>query len=276
MAIYKKKSYARKGKPNYRRYPPSGKKLRAMRLAKRPVFKRAVKKIVHSMAENKMAYHTTSDSQLTYFNSTIASTGDILQIVPNITVGDEENQRDGDSITAQSLTVKGYVRFTPVQTAGDIKFSQVGVRLMCVSLKKSPSWDLAAASSTPLLSLLKRGGTTVGFSGQLSDLYNPINTDLFTVHGNKVFYLTQNNNSFATNVGYWSTDVKDQIRFFTFNLKCKDKKLLYDDDTNSGLLPTNYAPFLLVGYVYLNGTVGDTLVSNLGMQYQSILKFEDI
>lgn len=264
------------GKRNYRRYPPSSKKVRAMRLAKKPVFKRAVKKIVNSMAEDKMAYHAPSESQLTFFNSTIASTGDFIQVLPNISSGDEENTRDGDQITAKSLTVKGYIRFTPVVTAGDIKFSQVGVRVMCLSLKKSPSWDLAAASSTPLLSLLKRGGTSVGFSGQLSDLYNPINTDLFTVHGNKVFYLTQTNNNFATNAGYWHNEIKDQIKFFQFNLKCRDKKLIYDDDTNAGILPTNYAPFMLLGYVYLNGSVGDTLVSNLGMHYQSILRYEDI
>lgn len=263
-------------KKRYSRVKAPKKAKAAKKLAAKPVFAKAVKKIVNSMAEDKMAYHCPSESQLVNFNSTISAVGDILQVIPNMTTGSEENQRSGDEITAKSLKVKGYLRFTPVQTAGDIKFSQVGVRLMCLSLKKATSWDLVSGSNSPLLSLLRRGGTTVGFSGQLSDLFNPINTDLFTVHGNKVFYMTQNNNSFATNVGYWSTDVKDQIKFFNFDVKMRNKKLQYDDDTNGGLLPTNAAPFMLVGYVYLNGSSGDTVVSNLGMYYQSTLRFEDI
>lgn len=262
-------------KKRYSRVKAPKKVKAAKKLAAKPVFAKAVKKIVSSMAEDKEAYHSPDESQLVYFNSLISQTGDILRVMPNMTTGNEENQRSGDEITAKSLKIKGYVRFTPVQTAGDVKFSQVGVRLMCVSLKKATSWDLVSASASPLLSLLRRGGTTVGFSGQISDLFNPINTDLFTVHGNKVFYMTQNNNSFATNVGYWSTDIKDQIKFFNFDVKLKNKKLKYDDDTNSGLLPTNAAPFLLVGYVYLNGTVGDTVPTNLGLHYQSILRFED-
>lgn len=265
---------------NMKRKNPRGKRATkaksAKKLAARPVFKKAVQKIVSSMSEDKMAYHCPSESALVNFNSIISSTGDYLQVIPNMTTGDEENQRQGDEITVKNLSVKGYLRFIPAVVASDVKFSQVGVRLMCLSLKKTSSWDLVTGSATPLNSLLKRGGTTVGFSGQLSDLFNPVNTDLFTVHGNKVFYMTQNNNSFATNVGYWSVDIKDQIKFFNFNIKMKNKKLKYDDDTNSGLLPTNSAPFLVVGYVYLNGNVPDTVVSNLGMYYQSVLRYEDI
>lgn len=271
MVGTKKSKYGRKA------YKPRVRKARnAKKLASRPVFKKAVKQIVSSMAEDKMAYHCPSEATLVNFNSVISAVGDYIQVMPSMTTGDEENQRQGDQITAKSLKVKGYLRFTPVQTAGDIKFSQVGVRIFCLSLKKSSSWDLVSGSNSPLLSLLRRGGTTVGFSGQLSDLFNPVNTDLFTVHGNKVFYMTQNNNSFATNVGYWSTEVKDQIKFFNFDIKMRNKKLIYDDNTNGGLLPTNSAPFLLVGYVYLNGSAGDSVVSNLGMYYQSVLRFEDI
>lgn len=266
MALKNKKSKAR----------VRGARRKTTNLAKRRNFKKAVKSVVNSMAEDKMAYHANSETALTYFNSNINQTGDMLQVLPNISSGDEENQRDGDQITVKKLTVKGYIRFSPVPV-GNIAFCQVGVRLMCLSLKKTSSWDLATSTATPIAnSLLRRGGTTVGFSGQLSDLYNPINTDLFTVHGNKTFYLTQNQNNWATQVGYYSLDVKNQIKMFTFDIKMKNKKLKYDDNTNSGLLPTNSAPFLCVGYVYLNGDAGDSIVSNLGLHYQSVLRFEDI
>lgn len=244
-------------------------------------FKKAVaqiaQKVVNKNIEDKVMYQANSESALINFNSTISSTGDYLQLIPNCSSNTEENGRVGDELTIKKFEVKGYIRFNPVfnQLTSDPKACQVGVRMMILSLKKATSWDLVTSSASPLNSLLRRGGTTVGFSGQIADLTNDINTDLFTVHHNKVFYLSQQfiGNSSAT--GWFSAEIKDQIRFFKFSMKCKNKKLQYDDDTNSGLLPTNYAPFMLLGYSYLNGSTADTVSTNLGLQMQSYIYYQD-
>lgn len=236
-----------------------------------------IDKKIDSRLESKILYHNPSESILVNFNSVINSTGDYLQLVPNCSPGDEENQRDGDEITVKNFFVKGYIRFNPILTGNiaNVGVCQVGVRMMILSLKKASSQDLVQSSSTPLNSLLRRGATTVGFSGQISDLHNEINTDLFTVHHNKVFYMSQSYNNYATQVGYWETDIQNQIKFFSFKMKCKNKVLQYDDDSNGGLTPTNYCPFMLIGYCYLNNQVADVVATNLGLNYQTYLYYKD-
>lgn len=257
---------------------------RKKRTGRRPkAFAKSVAKIAQKVldknAEDKIMYHSSGDAVLLNFNSTIASTGDYIQLIPNCTSNADENGRVGDKITINRFNVKGYLRFNPslgALSTGSPGVCQVGIRMMILSLKKAQSWDLVTGSANPLLSLLRRGGTTVGFSGQIADLSNPINTDLFTVHHNKTFYMSQTFTGQTTAVGFYNTDIANQIKFFNFNMKCKKKVLSYDDDTNSGLLPTNYAPFMVIGYCYLNGQTADTVATNLGAQIQSTLYYQDV
>lgn len=240
-------------------------------------FKKKVLSVINSVAEDKHLYTSNSETALTLFNSGINSVADMLQIMPNQSEGDAENNRDGDEIRLKSFNVKGYIRVVPVlngPTGNPI--CQVGIRMMVLSLKKATSWDLVTSSPTPLLSLLRTGGTTKGFTGVISDLFAPVNTDLYTCHYNKVHYCTQEYVNRDTTVGYWNTDIKNQIKFFNINLKVKDKKLLYDDDTNGGILPTNYSPFLVMGYSYLNSGTPDTISTNVGLHYQSHITFQDL
>lgn len=242
------------------------------------VFRKKVISVINSFAEDKHLYTSNSESTLTQFNSGINSTADMLQILPNCTEAVGESSRIGDEIRLKSFNVKGYLRVIPAlggQSGSQIL--QVGVRMMILSLKKSTSWDLVQSSSAPLSNLLRVGASTKGFTGLISDLQAQVNTDLFTVHSNKVYYCTQTfSNVGTTSAGYWETDIQNQIRFFNINLKVKDKKLMYDDDTNSGLLPTNYAPFLVMGYSYLNGATPDTLATSVGLHFQSHVSFQDL
>lgn len=235
-------------------------------------------KILDKNIEDKIMYHSTGDAVLLNFNSIISSTSDYIQIIPNCIESVDENGRIGDKITINRFNVNGYIRFNPALGAMSLSspgVCQVGIRMMILSLKKSSSWDLVTSSANPLLNLLRRGGTTVGYSGQIADLYNPINTDLFTVHHDKKFYMSQTFTGQSTAVGFYNTDISNQIKFFNFTMKCKKKVLCYDDGTNSGLLPTNYAPFMLIGYSYLNGQTADTVSANLGAQIQASLYYQD-
>lgn len=265
-------------KRNYKRRPyAKGKRKTVPRKSFAKSVAKIAQKVVNKNIEDKVMYQSTSESALVNFNSTISSTGDYLQLIPNCTSNTDENGRVGDELTVKKFEVKGYIRFNPVfnMSTADPKACQVGIRMMILSLKKTTSWDLVTGSATPLNSLLRRGGTTVGFSGQIADLHNDINTDLFTVHHNKVFYMCQQFVGNSSTTGWFSSEIKDQIKFFKFTMKCKNKKLQYDDDTNSGLLPTNYAPFMLLGYSYLNGSAADTVSTNLGLQLQSYIYYQD-
>lgn len=249
---------------------------------KRPrgAFVRKVKQIISSLTESKQAYTTTGDA-LIQFNSGIDSTGDIRQILPSISQGVADNNRIGDQIRGQNLNVKGHIKLSIQSkdgtTTDGAALPNVMARLMVVSMKTKPNFTEASSSAAPLASLLKKGGTTVGFTGQISDLYAPINRDLFTVHHDKKFYLNQ---SFVNGIGpspassIIAQDIRNTVKFFNFNVKCK-KIIKYDEDVSSGLLPTNFGPMLLLGYSYLSGDTPDALYTNLGLCYDSTFTFED-
>lgn len=240
---------------------------------------KTIKNVVDRMAEDKTAYTSISETTPLTFNSAINNTAEILQLVPNIAPGSEENQRIGDRIKPKRLSISGYVRVVP-NVGGNIettaRITQVAVRLFVVSLKSKANFDDVASSATPLASLLKKGGTNVGFTGLISDIQAEVNTDLWTVHEDRVMYLTQTYNNFATQVGYWETDISKQIQFFNFDLAVKSRTFNYDDSISSGLQPTNYAPIMLLGYSYLNGGAPDTVATNVGLFYQSTLKYQDM
>lgn len=237
---------------------------------------RTIKKVVSSMQETKQAY-TSSGNTLTMFNSGIDSVGDYIQILPSIAQSVLDNGRVGDQIRGQNLRVKGFIRLNVNEVADSTKLPQVAVRLMCLSLKNVSNWTNVGATAAPLSSLLKKGGTTTNFSGVLSDLHAPINRDLFTVHKDMKFYLKQD---YINGIGasipsqYLSQDISKTIKFFNFNVKCK-KLMKYDAGISSGLYPTNFAPFMVLGYSYLDGSAADTLSTNLGLNYDSTFSYED-
>lgn len=272
MAYYPRRRRGIRSKPR-----PKTKSVRkAIRQVKKTNFVNAVKKVIRSQNETKMAYLTNSNASLIKYNSGIDSLGDITPILPSITESVNENGRIGDQIRSQTLQIKGYIKFDYSSVPAS-KVCSVGVRMMCVSLKSAQNADAVNSTATPLYSLLKKGGTSTAFTGVLSDLTAPINTDLFTVHSDKLYYLKQDmiiQNGTVTN-NWVAADVSKLLRFFTINVKCKNKQLKYEDGISSGVYPTNFYPFILLGYSYLDGSSPDIVSTPLGMEFTSCLKYED-
>lgn len=240
-------------------------------------FVRSVKQIVHSLTESKQAYTSTGNS-LVKFNSGIDSTGDMVQILPYVSQGIQANARIGEQIRAKSLNVKGYIKLDINDTVDSGKLPAVIARMMVVTMKTRPCYYDATGSSATLATLLKKGGTTTGFTGVLSDIMAPINRDAFTVHYDRKFYLNQ---SYINAIGASAPsttvtqDIRNTVKFFNFNVKCKNRLLKYDEDVGSDLLPTNFGPFLVLGYAYADGSSPDTLTTALGLQFDSMFTYED-
>lgn len=238
---------------------------------------RQVKQIVHSLTENKQAY-TTSGNTLIKFNSGIDSTADIMPILPAIGQSVLDNGRIGDQIRAQMLNVKGYVKLDINEVSDSSKLPNVAVRMMIVSIKNKPSYADVTASGAIFATLLKKGGTTTGFTGLLSDLHAKINTDVFTIHHDKKFYLRQD---FINAIGpsvpsqYVSQDISNTIKFFNLNVRCKNRLLRFDEDVSSGNWPVNFCPFLIMGYTYLDGSAPDVVDTKVGLSYDSYFSYED-
>lgn len=239
-------------------------------------FANKVKQVLHKQVESKQAF-LTSGNTLVNFNSGINTTADMLQIIPNITQGTADNNRIGDQIRSQSISLKGYIRLSPNTSFNSSTLPAVVARLFIVSLKTKPNYTEAVSTATALGGLLKKGGTTSGFGGNLQDIYSPVNTDLWTVHADRKFYLNQSFLLQPPTLGALSVpvDVKNTIKFFNLNVRCKNKLLKYDANISSALLPTNYGPIMLLGYAYLDGSSPDVVSTNLGLQYDVIFNYED-
>jgi len=250
---------------------------RGYKAQKKTNLQREVKKIVSRLSETKKAFYSNGDS-LVKFNSGINSAGDRLQLCPNVNQGTDEGQRIGNQIRAHSLRVKGYVKLDINDVDDSTKLPTVACRMMIVSMKTRPCFFDATGSPGTLATLLEKGQTTVGFTGVLSDLHAPINTDVYTVHQDEVFYLNQdylNVIGAAPPSQRVSVGISNTVKFFDFNVKCKNKLLRYDVDVGSGLFPTNFGPFMVLGYSYLDGSAPDVLDTKLGLQYDTVLTYED-
>lgn len=245
-------------------------------------FKKAVLKVIQERTEDKQAYFTTGDN-LTIFNSNITAVGDMLQIIPNVTNSTEDNGRIGQQLTAKNLNIRGHMKLNVNDVSDSTRLPSVIVRMMVLSMKTAGSYTQAQGQAPNFSALLKKGGSNTAFEGRLSDVYCPINTDLFTVHHDKKFYLNQ---SYINAIGASppsitiAQDIKNTVKFFNFNVKCKNKVLKYDSSQGGDLLPTNWGCFMAIGYCYLDGSSSDGSVfhptaANLGLHYTTTLNYED-
>jgi len=221
--------------------------------------------IIHKQSESKQAF--TSFPPV-YFNSGISVIGEMLQILPNISGAVADNARVGDQIRGQRLVVKGALQI-PTSTT-QYSNSRIAVRLFIVQPKMFGSLGAVTASPTWLSTLLKKGGTSTAFTGVMSDLWAPVNTDAVTKYYDKIFYL----DSAYVNVAGTAT-TGNSVKFFTKRLQMKNKLLKYDSSVDSGLTPTQYNPVMLCGYVHMDGSGPDTLTTAVSLQFDSIFDYED-
>lgn len=260
-------------------------KAKARRPARRPV-RRAVKpskaltkivqKIIHRDAETKSAYHAI-DSVL--FNSAMNTTGDIQRVLPNVVVGTAENQRIGEQIRAQTLKIKGYFILSTANNS--TANARIAVRMMVVQPKNLSAYPDVSVSTAWMQQLLQKGGGNVAFTGLISDLYAPVNTDQITCYYDKVSYVSMPYLYTATlgvpTSGYAVTqwDLSKATKFFNISLKVKNKLLRYDKSYD-GNQPTSYSPILLIGYSHLDGSAPDVITTQVALSYDSVLQYEDM
>lgn len=231
-------------------------------------FAKKVMSVLNKNVEDKQAFTTAFNS----FNSGMTTApGDILQLIPNITNGTLDNQRVGDQIRGKVLSVKGWVSMT-LSYLTAASSARIGVRMLVVQPKTlGDLTNIQANTGTWLSQLLKKGGATTAFSGAVSDLQAPINTDAITKYYDKTFILTLP--YVQTAVGEATTF--NSVKLFKFTRRLRNKLIRYDAAVNSGLTPTSFNPVLLIGYVHLDGSAADTINTQIQMNYDSIFTYQD-
>lgn len=230
---------------------------------------KTIQNVINKKAEDKSAFESVIDRN---FNSGINQQTDVQHLIPNINIGTGPNSRVGAQISPKSLTIMGHIHSN--LTNNTYSDCRLGVRMMIVSPKGYVGYEPAYNSAvTWLAQLLRRGATTVAFTGSVLDYYSEINTDVVTCHYDRKFYIRS---PYVPSTNSGDNSTVGSIRFFKIRLPVKSKTFKYDSAVNSGLSPTNYNPFLILGYCHLDNATPDTVQTQINLNFSTTLKFQDL
>lgn len=168
--------------------------------------------------------------------------------------------RTGTKVRLISHNIKGRVFIEPNNQPDENDRACISCRLLVVSCKKYPKYTDVLANwgggNNIQNGLLRNGSEQDGFDGYQFGLDLPVNSELFTTHKDIKFMLNRgrlDKRTVAptTTEGLGIAHMPFVVKYFNFNLKCKNKHLLYSDEENA--LPSNYAPFAVLLWSYTNG-----------------------
>lgn len=253
-----------------RRLVPRRKKNPAKKLSKpmRSAVAAVAKRVISRRAEDKVCGAPVEADVL--HNSAIGS-ADCEPVIMQIPQGVDSNKRVGDRISPRSLKVKGVISVS--SDAAPLALNKdVYVRVLLLAQKDVKAGAAVLSGAIDSQALLRAGyggtGDAIPFSGDTSDLCQPINTNLFRVYMDKQFKLDVSNLATGPSAPLskeWS---------YTFTKKQLPASLYFDE--GNGDWPNNFSPFLAIGYAYADGTAPDTVGTRIISNCISHLYFEDL
>lgn len=263
---------ARLARRRPRRVRPQGGRGRPARLS--APMRAAVRRIVSRAQETKLCTALVENN--VEHNSSVGVL-DYYRVLPNLYQGVAEYQRIGDRVHPVSLTVRGTCAIDRTYVNGN---RPICVRIMVLALKSARSWQMVQsqwpAATTRLLKMNDEGGTeNIAFSGSPNDLYYPVNRDLFQVLGERFIKLSALNlpgNTPGVN-SVEAAPLNTITRSFNIHVRGLPKTLSYGAASDTA--PTNFAPFISVGYAYMDGTGPDLVTTQVIMNVQSHLRYKD-
>jgi len=204
MAYRKKRMFKRRPKAK-----------RILRKARKAAFKKAVKAVIMKTAEKKtiqlyeegIAIRNTDHGS---FSSQIIPVSPMTGSL-NITQGVTQAGRVGNRIRLQNITIKGTMIPASYNASTNPAPQPTQVKLFFFSAK-----DVAPGTvPTPNDDFFQLGGSTQGFTNSLTDMWAPVNKDLYTLYGSRTFKL-----GFADNSGTGITAGSQSFTNNDFKLNC--------------------------------------------------------
>jgi len=197
-------------------------------------------------------------------NSAIAD-ADVVPIVGSIPEGTASTERLGDRIKPKSLTVRGIISTNPDYNPNN-KPMLVSVYILACKDKKTNSL-LSGAGMADFLKPNIGGTEQVSFDGSTLRSTFPVNTEKFRVYYSKKLLLAPGS------AGAGTREYECLTWSHTFTDKQLPASLTYDE--GNGDDANNFAPFMVIGYSYADGTVGETLQSRVISNAFAQLTYED-
>lgn len=195
-------------------------------------------------------YENHTFSALPQYNE-VTNKGDIMELLPPISQGDNREQRLGSKIQMKNINCR-FMFYLPYNLSQSSAHSTVLCRLLILSCKRHPqyqnlkdNWGTGADNLSARY--LRDGEDDISFEGDNFSLNYPVNTALFTTHMDKRFVLNRGH------VSGDGTHIPTPLKIINYNHKCKNKILKFSDAGNE--YPENFAPFAILLYSYASGTV---------------------
>jgi len=248
----------------------------------RPARNRAteIKKVVQGLQETKLKigaptnYNSgTTLEDFTQFSTAITGTSELYNLIPPVTIGDDDYQRIGNQIQPTKLYVK-------VQCAlGALASSSVYVDFWFLHSKNIK--DARQTAQIPIQKLLNDGnGQNVPYDGTSYTAMLPLNKSEFTIIKHKRILLKK---PYGDPQGLYSGagappasvySLAANTKTFTITIPLPTK-LLYEQRTD--YVPTNTFPFMAVGFTAADQFGGSALTPTLPIyvQAQSQLYYKD-
>ena len=263
-----KRSFPRRRPRKYQRRSRQGAKKGS------PGLRRVIRKVIKSQAEHKhMISSLSGNLYVAYGGSGLAL--NTFNLIPALGQGSNQGARVGDKIKVTSLNFRGFVYLNPAYSSTlNRQYAPVWVKFFIVESKVYKGQNPTFNSNDSTV-FFDTGGSDATFSGSMTDLIFPVNTNRFIVHATKMWKLNpslynvteaQPSGSFAAPAQTTGSSAVNQAtsqHYFNFNLKNMAKNFQYDQSTSS---PSNHNLFCVVQTMYADGTV---VTSNL--EYPALL-----
>lgn len=232
-----------------------------------------VNRAIRRNEETKMS---SNQYGLTAFNSGVTANADLITVLPTIAVGTGQNDRIGNKVRPIRLEITGYVAYYTDSLTSNQDARMLGARLFCFQDKTTRSY----ANSIYNFNLLNLGGTGNNFTGTALNWVSPHNNEQFTFFHDKKF-VVQKPFGFTNNSTPSSTNAitgMDRSMFHPFRIVLTQKQLpavLQYDQGDSLSYPTNFAPYMALGYCDLMNKTPDSGSTQLVMEFNATLYYKD-
>ena len=192
-------------------------------------------------------------------------TNRVVGLLPNIPTASSRADREGAEITLRSMVINGMITIPADDTPyfGNADRADIVLRLCCLSCKKYQNIDTIQnnwlAGDLLFQKMLKGAQIAQAPTGNVVDMWEPINRQVFTVHYDKVFHLKRGVCLPAAQVPPSDQGLSHMPAInkpFRIRLKVKNKKLYFNESTDQN--PSNFAPFIVGWWGYSNGASPST------------------
>lgn len=165
---------------------------------------------------------------------------------------DDITSREGSQIRTKSMTLDLTLRMDPSYDITNANLTAIRYKAMILTCKRGGAQNDLVGEFFPGLQdmMFREGATPKPWDRFMETWDNPINTEIFTVHDQITGTLQRG--LAAGDVSGSAVHTPSNIHNRKMHIKCKSKILRYD--TPESTLPSNFTPFLWIGWKAYNGS----------------------